>query len=158
MKFLRILLLVIFTQILFAGRIDVTSSSVEAEIDQVHFIGNAEIKFDESWIHAQRVNVFLDDKNETKSYEAIGAVNFLIKYETYFFKGRANKVTYEVFTQRYVLSGLAVIEDNNFLMKRYITGDEIVLDLFTESLEVTGGSVSTHLFIKLHDVGSFFGF
>ena len=158
MQIVKIILFFTLTQTIFAGRIDVNASKIEAEIDRVYFIGNAELKFDGSKINAERVNVYFDDNNETRLYEAIGAVDFDIKHENYFFKGRADKVTYDVFTQRYVMSGLAVIENNNFLLKRYIAGDEIVLDLFTESLEVDGGSISTNFFIKLHDVGSFFGF
>lgn len=157
MNFVKIIFFLILSQALFAGRMDVNASKIEAEIDRVHFIGNSEIRVDGSWIYADRVSVYLDDKNETRSYEAIGDVRFLIQDEAYFFKGRANKVSYDMFTQRYVMTGLAVIDDNNFLMKRYIAGDEIILDLFTDSLEVEGGSMSTQVFIKIHDVGSFLG-
>lgn len=157
MNFVKIIFCLILTESLFAGKMDVNSTKVEAEIDQVHFIGKAKIKVDGSSIDADRVSVYLDDKNETKYYEASGDVRFLILEKDYYFKGRANKISYDMFTQRYVMRGMAVIEDNNFLMKRYIAGDEIIFDLFTETVEVDGGSISTNFFIKLNDIGNFFG-
>lgn len=157
MNFVKIIFCLILTESLFAGKMDVNSTKIEAEIDQVHFIGKAKIKVDGSSIDADRVSVYLDDKNETKYYEASGDVRFLILEKDYYFKGRANKISYDMFTQRYVMTGMAVIEDNNFLMKRYIAGDEIIFDLFTETVEVDGGSISTNIFIKLNDVGNFFG-
>lgn len=157
MNFVKIIFFLILSQALFAGKIDVNASKIKTEIDRVHFIGNAEIKLDGSSIYADRVSVYLDHKNEIRSFEAIGDVRFLIQDEAYFFKGRANKISFDIFTQQYIMKGLAVIEDNNFLMKRYIAGEEIILDLFTDNLEVVGGSMSTQFFIKVHDVGSFFG-
>ena len=157
MSFFKILLFFILTQSLFPGRMDVNASKIEAEIDRVHFIGNAEIKVDGSSIHAEKVSVYLDDKNETRYYEASGDVRFFILEKNYYFKGRANNISYNMFTQRYVMTGMAVVEDNNFLMKRYIAGDEIIFDLFTETVEVDGGSISTNFFIKLNDIGNFFG-
>jgi len=157
MHFLKIIFFLTLTQTLFAGRMDINASKIEAEIDRVHFIGNAQIKVDGSSIYADKVSVYLDDRNETKYYEALGDVRFLILEKNYYFKGRANKISYDMFTQRYVMTGMAVIEDNNFLMKRYIAGDEIIIDLFTDSVEVAGGSIGTQFFIKLHDVGSLFG-
>jgi|GEM_PF-4050202 len=157
MNFVKITFILILSQALFAGRMDVNASKTEAEIDRVHFTGNVEIKVDGSTIHAEKVSVYLDDKNETKYYEASGDVRFFILEKNYFFKGRANKISYDMFTQRYVMTGMAVVEDNNFLMKRYIAGDEIVFDLFTETVEVDGGSIGTNFFIKLNDIGNFLG-
>ena len=49
---------------------------------EVHFIGNAKVKKSEDWIHADKIIVYFDDKNETKMYKAIGKVTFEFKNET----------------------------------------------------------------------------
>jgi len=139
MKFLKVILFFILTQALFAGRMEITSTSLEAEDKEIHLIGNVKIKIDNSWLHADRVTIYLDENNETKMYEAIGFVTFEFKHEKHSFKGRANKVIYNMLTSRYVLS------------------DEIILDMFTGRVNVKGGPISTKFFIKLHDFSRMFG-
>ena len=158
MKFLKIILFFILTQALFAQRLEVNSNYIEAEGQEIHFIGDAKIKLENSWLHADRVNVYLDENNETRMYEAIGGfVTFEFKHEKHFFKGRAHKVIYNMHTSRYILRGKAVIDDNDFLIKRHIAGDEIIIDMFTGRVQVKGGPISTKFLIKLHDFGRLFG-
>ncbi len=157
MRFLKVILFFILTQALFAGKMEITSTFLEAEDQEIHLIGNAKIKIDDSWLHADRVNLYLDENNETKMYEAIGFVTFEFKHEKHSFKGRANKVIYDMLTYRYVLSGKAVIDDNDFVIKRQLSGDKIILDMFTGRVKVKGGPVSTKFFIKLYDFGRLFG-
>jgi len=157
MKFLKVILFFILTQALFAGRMEITSTSLEAEDKEIHLIGNVKIKIDNSWLHADRVTIYLDENNETKMYEAIGFVTFEFKHEKHSFKGRANKVIYNMLTSRYVLRGNAVIDDNDFMLKRHVSGDEIILDMFTGRVNVKGGPISTKFFIKLHDFSRMFG-
>jgi len=104
------------------------------------------------------VNVFLDDNNETRMYEAIGGfVTFEFKHEKHSFRGRASSVTYNMYTSRYILSGKAVIDDNDFSINRRLAGDKIIIDMFTGRVKVHGGPVSNKFYIKLYDLGRVFG-
>ena len=157
MKLLKIILFFILTQILFAERMEITSACMEAEDQTIHFTGNTKIKIDESWLHADKVIVYLDDNNETKMYEATGLVSFEIKNGKYSFKGRANKLIYDKWKSLYVLRGKAVIYDNDFMIKRRVKGDEITLNIMTGKMNVKGGPIDTKFFIKMHDFKRAFG-
>ena len=157
MRYLKIILFFILTQTLFSGRLEVNADLIEAEGKEIHFIGNAKLKMDDSWLHAHRVNVYLDENNETKMYEAEGFVKFLFKDEKFYFKGSANEVIYDMSSYQYILRGKALIEDNDFLIKRNISGDEISLNLFTGRVKVDGAPISTNIIIKLHNFGRIFG-
>ncbi len=146
------------TQTLLAERMEITSSLMEAGDKEIRFIGNTKISVDGSWLHADNITVYLDDNNETKMYEASGLVSFAIKGENHSFKGRANKVIYEKWKSRYILRGNAMIDDNDFIMKRHVKGDEIILNMMTGKMHVKGGPLTTKLFIKLNDFTRAFGF
>ena len=115
--------------------------------------------FEKAIIHPLRTEILInfDENNETKMYEAIGFVNFEFKHDTHSFRGRANKVIYDMFTLRYILSGKAVISDNDFAIKRHISGDKIIVDMFTGRVKVKGAPLGTKFFIKLHDYSRLFG-
>lgn len=158
MHFFKILLFLILPQVLFAGRMEINADKVVAGDKEVQFVGNAKLSIDNSWLHADRVNVYLDENNETRMYEAIGGfVTFEFKHEKHSFKGRAHKVTYDMYSSRYILSGKAVIDDNNFSIKRHLAGDKIIIDMFTGRVKVHGGPVTNKLFIKMYDFGRAFG-
>ena len=158
MQFFKIILFFLLTQVLFAGRMEVNADKIEAANKEIHFIGNAKLSIDESWLHADRVNVYLDENNETRMYEAIGGfVTFEFKHQKNAFKGRANRVTYNMYTSRYILSGKAVLDDNNFSINRRLAGDKIIIDMFTGRVKVEGGPISNKFFIKLHDFGRLLG-
>ncbi|MCW8821029.1 MAG: lipopolysaccharide transport periplasmic protein LptA [Sulfurovum sp.] len=145
MKFIKIILLFILTQTLFADRVEITSTSMEAEDKEVHFIGNAKIKKANDWLHADRVIVYFDENNETKMYEAIGSVTFEFKNEKFAFKGSADKVAYNIVKSLYELKGKAVIDD--LVNKRHVNGDEIMLNMTTGSVDVKGNSKKPAKFI-----------
>lgn len=157
MKFLKILLFFILTQALFAEKLEVTSSSFKVGNQEIHFIGNAKIQINDSWLHAERVIVYFDENNETERYEAIGLVTFEFKNKKHSFKGRANKVTYNMLSSRYVLKGKASI-DSHFFINPHISGDEIILNLFTGRVDVKGGSIPTKFFMKAYDFSRIFKF
>lgn len=158
MKFLIMIFFFMLTQILFAERMKVTSSFMEAGEKEIRFIGNTKISVNDSWLHADNIIVYLDDNNETRMYEATGLVSFEIKGENHSFKGRANTVIYDKWKSRYILRGNAMIDDNDFIMKRHVKGDEIVLNMMTGKMHVKGGPLTTKLFIKLNDFSRAFGF
>lgn len=133
------------TQTLFAERVEITSTSMEAEDKEVHFIGNAKIKKANDWLHAERVIVYFDENNETKTYEAIGSVTFEFKNEKHYFKGSADKVVYNIVKSLYELKGKAVIDD--LVNKRHVNGDEIMLDMTSGSVNVKGNSKKPAKFI-----------
>ena len=158
MKFLKIILFLTLTQLLFAERMEITSAFMETVDQEVRFIGNTKIKIDDSWLHADKVVVYLDENNETRMYEASGLVRFEINNDKHSFKGRANKLIYDKWKSQYVLKGKAVIDDNDFMLRRHIKGDKITLNMMTGKVDVKGGPIDTNFFIKLHDFKRAFGF
>ena len=147
MYFLKIILLVMLTQTLFAEKVEITSTSMEAEElkKEVHFIGNAKIKKGDDWLHANRVIVYFDDNNETKKYEAIGSVSFEFKKDEKHFKGSADKVKYNIVKSLYILTGKAMVDD--LVKKSHIDGDEIILDMSTGRVDVKGSRKKPAKFI-----------
>ena len=138
MKFLKIVLLLIFTQSLFAEKVEITSTSMEAEETkkEVHFIGEAKIHKGKDWLHADRVIVYFNENNDTEMYEAIGTVTFEFKNEEHHFKGSADKVKYHIVKSLYELKGNAVIDD--LANKSHVDGDMIMLDMNTGNVKVEG--------------------
>ena len=147
MNFLKIILLLMLTQVLFAEKVKITSTSMEAEElkKEVHFIGDAKIIKGGDWLHADRVIVYFGENNETSKYEAIGSVFFEFKKDEKHFKGSADKVIYDMVKSLYVLKGKAVIDD--LVKKRHVDGDEIMLDMSTGSVDVKGSSKKPVKFI-----------
>ena len=147
MNFLKILFLVIFTQVLFAEKVEITSTSMEAEElkKEVHFIGDAKIKKGDDWLHADKVIVYFGENNETSMYEAIGSVSFEFKKDENHFKGNADRVVYNILKSLYILKGKAVIDD--LVKKSHVDGDEIMLDMTTGSVDVKGSSKKPVKFI-----------
>ena len=147
MNFLKIILVLMLTQALFAEKVKITSTSMEAEElkKEVHFIGDAKIIKGGDWLHADRVIVYFGDNNETSKYEAIGSVSFEFKKDEKHFKGSADKVIYDMVKSLYILKGKAVIDD--MVKKRHVDGDEIMLDMSTGSVDVQGSNKKPVKFI-----------
>ncbi|MBT8343524.1 MAG: lipopolysaccharide transport periplasmic protein LptA [Sulfurovum sp.] len=147
MNFLKIILLFMLTQTLFAEKVEITSTSMEAEElkKEVHFIGNAKIIKGADWLHAERVIVYFGENNETSKYEAIGSVSFEFKKDNNHFKGSADKVMYHIAKSLYVLTGSAVIDD--LVKKSHVDGDRIMLDMSTGSVDVKGSNKKPVKFI-----------
>ena len=135
------------TQTLFAEKVEITSTSMEAEElkKEVHFIGNAKIIKGSDWLHADKVIVYFGDNNETSMYEAIGSVSFEFKKDKNHFKGSADRVMYHITKSLYVLKGKAVIDD--LIKKSHVNGDEIMLNMSTGNVEVKGSSKKPVKFI-----------
>ena len=136
LSFFKVILLLLLTQTLFAERVEITSTSMEAQDKEVHFIGNARVQKANDWLHADRVIVYFDENNETSKYEAIGTVTFAFKNEKNSFKGSADKVVYNIVKSLYELKGRAVVDD--LVKKRHVSSDEIILDMVTGSVNVKG--------------------
>jgi len=128
----------IFMNTLIAQKVEITSEEMHAENikKKVHFIGNVNIKQNESWIHADKVIVYFNEHNETRKYNATGNVTFEFKELKHFYKGSANKVTYLPLKSQYILKEKAIIED--IVNKRHVHGDKIVLDMLTGNAKVQG--------------------
>ena len=136
LTFFKVILLLLLTQMLFAERVEITSDLMEAQNKEVHFIGNAKVKKEDDWLHADRVIVYFDENNETSRYEAIGRVSFAFKNEKNSFKGSADKVVYNIVKSLYELKGKAVVDD--LVNKRHVTSEEIILDTVTGNVNVKG--------------------
>jgi lipopolysaccharide export system protein LptA len=147
LNFLKIIFLLILTQALFAEKVKITSTSMEAEElkKEVHFIGDAKIVKGGDWLHADRVIVYFGENNETSKYEAIGSVSFEFKKDEKHFKGSADKVIYDMVKSLYVLKGKAIIDD--LIKKSHVDGDEIMLDMSSGSVDVKGSSKKPVKFI-----------
>jgi lipopolysaccharide export system protein LptA len=132
---------------LFAEKVEITSDSMKAQNlqKQVHFIGNVKIKQLNNWLHGDKVIVYFNEKNETKMYEATGAVTFEVKKENNFYKGSADKVIYYPKKSQYILTGKAVIDD--LMNKRHINGEMITLDMITGNADVKGNKKKPVKFI-----------
>ncbi len=147
MKFLKIILIILTTIVLFAEKVEITSDSMKAENlkKEVHFIGNVKIKQLKSWLHGDKIIVYFDENNETKMYEAMGSVSFEIKEEKSFYKGSADKVIYYPTKSQYILTGKAIIDDE--FNKRHINGDIITFDTKTGNAKVKGNKKKPVKFI-----------
>ena len=131
-------ILLSFSTNLLAEKVEIISDSMHAKNikKQVHFIGNVKIKQMKNWLHAKKVIVYFDDNNKTKKYDAIGAVKFEIYQDKSQYNGKANNVTFFPKTQKYILTGNAVIDDKT--NKRHITGSKIVFDSLKGNASVKG--------------------
>lgn len=147
MNFLKVILLLILTQVLFAERVEITSTSMEAEEEkkEVHFIGDAKISKGNDWLHADKVIVYFGDNNDTEMYEAIGTVSFEFTNEKHHFKGKADRVKYHIVKSIYELNGNAVIDD--LVSKSHVDGDLIFLDMTTGNVNVKGNKKKPVKFI-----------
>jgi len=138
LNFIKIVLFVLFTGVLFAQKVNVTADNMKAENlkKEVHFMGNAKVVQGKSWIHADQIIVYFDENNQTKKYEAIGLVTFEFIQEKSSYKGSADNVTYLPVKDQYILRGKAII--NDIINKRHANGDEIMLDMITGNANVKG--------------------
>lgn len=149
---LATLLLSFWVTTLLAEKVEITSDSMNAENmkKQVHFLGNVKIKQEESWLHADKVIVYFNENNETKKYEAVGAVNFEFHKDKNAYKGHGDKVVYFPNNSKYILTGNAVIDD--IINQRHVAGDKIDFDMITGNANVKSTSKKPVKFI--FDMGS----
>ncbi len=143
MSFLRFIRTLMFSFLILSGyvcaeKVEITSDSMNAEDikKEVHFIGNVKVKQLHNWIHGNKVIVYFNESNETKKYEAIGAVTFEFKDEKHYYQGSADKVIYIPGQSQYILTGKAVIDDIS--NKRHVNGDKIIFDTLTGNANVQG--------------------
>ena len=95
MKFLKIILFfILIQQTLFAEKVEITSTSMRAENlkKEVNLIDDVHIKQGDDWLHSVKVLVYYDENNDTKSYDAIGMVNFELNNEKSVYSGSAENV------------------------------------------------------------------
>ncbi len=121
-----------------ASKVEITSDSMNANDmnKEVHFIGNAKVKQLKDWIHAEKIIVHLDEKNQAKMYEAIGNVTFEFQNEKGHYLGSSDRVKYFPLTSLYILTGKAKV--NDLVNKRTAKGDEISVDMITGNSKVKG--------------------
>jgi len=138
LNFIKIVLFILLTGLLFAEKVHITADNMEAKNlkKEVHFVGNAKVVQGKSWIHGDEIIVYFDENNQTKKYEAIGLVTFEFIQEKSSYKGSADKVTYLPLKDQYILTGKAII--NDIINKRHANGDEIMLDMITGNANVKG--------------------
>jgi lipopolysaccharide export system protein LptA len=147
LKLIKIILVLLLTQTLFAEKVKITSTSMEAEEEkkEVHFIGDAKVVKGDDWLHADRVIVYFGKEDETSKYEAIGSVSFEFKKDEKHFKGKAQKVVYDIAQSIYILQGAAEIDD--LVKKNHVDGEEIFLNMKTGSVDVKGNKAKPVKFI-----------
>jgi len=147
LNFFKTILILSFTTALFSQKVNITSISMSAENlkKEIHFIGNAKVIQDKSWIHGDEIIVYFNENNETKRYEAIGKVTFEIKHAKSLYKGSSDKITYYPIQSKYILTGHAIVDD--LVNKRHVNGDEITLDTVTGNANVKGSKKKPVKFI-----------
>ncbi|NPA50274.1 MAG: hypothetical protein GXO02_01430 [Epsilonproteobacteria bacterium] len=113
---------------LFGNNLVVTSDNFEYEEskNRAIFVGNAYAKRGESEIWANKLIVFLDENNETKEYQAIGNVRFIIRDNEQNIKGKCDFLRYFPQEDRYYLKGRVYV--NDILKKREMWGDDLYID------------------------------
>lgn len=138
MKFLHILFFFLFTAFIFAEKVEVVSDSMHTESlkKEVHFVGNAKVKKEQDWIHADTIIVTFNENNETKKYKAIGKVNFEFKNDKAHYRGKADTVEYFPLKSLYILTGKAFVDD--LLNKRSVKGEKITVDMLNNDSIVEG--------------------
>ena len=135
---LKIMMLLMMMQIVYAEKIHITSLSMEAEENkkEVHFIGDAKVVRGIDWLHADRVVVYFDANDQIIRYVAIGKVTFDITKEDKHFNGKADKVVYVIHESHYLLEGHAEVDE--VLKNHHVDGDKITLDVVTGKVHVQG--------------------
>lgn len=139
MSLLRFFALFIFVSLeLFSQQVEITSEKMFAKDleKQVRFDVNVVLKDGESWLHSDVLIVNLNDQNEVKDYEAIGAVSFVAKEKMNFYVGKADRVHYLPIESKYYLYDNAEVDDK--INNSHVEGDEIIIDLITGKANVVG--------------------
>jgi len=131
----------------YAQSVDISSTQMEANQSSktISFLGNAKVVQDDSWIFADKIIVYFDENNQTKSYNAIGNVKFELIKDNSHYKGYAKELIYKPLKQQYTIKGNANI--NDVVNKRVIKGDSITLDMTTGNAKVKGSSKKPVKFI-----------
>jgi len=137
----------LFFNMLYAQSVDISSTQMEANQSSktVSFLGNAKVTQGDSWIFADKIIVYFNENNQTKSYNAIGNVKFELIKDKAHYKGYAKELIYKPQKQQYTIKGNAKIDD--VINKRVIKGDIITLDMTTGNAKVKGSSKKPVKFI-----------
>ncbi len=126
---MRYLLFALFlTLISFAANLEITAKDFfhkDGEKKAI-FSGNVVAKEGSNIINADRIVIYLNDKNEAIKYEAIGNVKFEIKDKKKDVKGSCNRLIYIPDKDLYKLFGNVALHD--LLNQRDVFGDEVILD------------------------------
>jgi lipopolysaccharide export system protein LptA len=138
LKFFKLFLLLLSTQILWGQKVDVTADSMKAydAKKEVHFTGNATVKQGKDWIKADEIIIHLNKKNQAEMYEALGHVTFEFQNEKGHYKGSSRKVKYYPLKSLYILLGRAKVKD--IMNNRSAKGDKITVDMLTGNSQVKG--------------------
>lgn len=147
LKLFYILFFLFSTLFIFAEKVEVESDAMHTESvkKEVHFVGNAKVKKEQDWIHADTIIVTFNENNETKKYKAIGKVNFEFKNEKAHYIGKANTAEYFPLKSLYILTGKAKVDD--LLNKRSVKGDKITVDMIAGDSKVEGSEKKPVKFI-----------
>ena len=147
MNFFKIILFLLLTQMLPADKVEITSDSMNA-IDlrkEVHFIGHAKVKQSKDWIHADEIIVHLNEDNQAKMYEAVGAVTFEFQNEKGHYLGASDRVEYYPLKSLYILTGKANVKDKQ--NHRTVKGNKITIDMLSGNSKVAGSKKKPVKFI-----------
>jgi lipopolysaccharide export system protein LptA len=138
LKFLKITLFCLLTLTLHAEKVEITSDSMHAESlnHEIHFIGNAKVKQLKDWITADKIVVYLDENNKTKTYKAFGNADFEFMNEKGHYVGSSEIVEYNPNTSVYILTNKAQVTD--LIDNNTAKGDKITENMLTGRSDVVG--------------------
>ena len=140
MRYLKLTLILLFTQYGAAEKLEITADTMHAEglNHTIHFVGNARVEQLKDWITADEIIVYLNEHNKTERYEAKGKAKFEFENEKGHYTGSAKIVRYYPVKSIYELEGKAKTKD--LTNKRTAEGEKIMVDMKTGNSKVLGGA------------------
>jgi len=147
LKFLEITLFLLLSLSLSAEKVEITSDSMHAESinHEIHFIGNAKVKQLKDWITADKIVVYLDENNKTKSYKAFGNADFEFMNEKSHYMGNSEIVEYNPNTSVYILTEKAYVK--NLLTNDELRGAKVTVNMLSGKSDVEGTKTKPVKFI-----------
>lgn len=138
MKRIMMFILLVFSSFVIAGKVEIVSDTMHATETnkEVHFEGNVKVTEEKSWIASERLTVYFNDQNKTKTYKASGHVIFELYAAKGHYVGSAAEVHYFPIVSQYLFEGDVKLHDT--LNKRDIYGEKVTLDKTTGVARITG--------------------
>jgi len=134
--------LLLFAQIAYGavGKIDVEANELDANAQRhsVKLKGKVSIVNGKSNLHADFAELFFDEQNQTKAFDARGNVTFYIEQNGSRYQGRAQMLHYDVKKEHYHLENDVYVED--LINRRQLKGQRLNIDLIQKNVMVEGKS------------------
>ena len=147
----KIVFLLVFLSFIFAAELRITSKffNYNSKTLQSIFKGDVNATKGKDNILCNELIVYFNKNKKPIKYVAIGNVKFIFSMDvnsTY--KGKADKLTYELKTGEIILEGNAFIK--KIETNESISGDLIKMNKITKNIEVIGNKKPVNIIIKVN--------